>query len=63
MVSGPASRPSAVRVRRRSTINSMTVPEIRLGEVRGRRERGSKAASPSMRQRATHRETVAAETS
>ena len=49
----PASRPCRGRARRRSsTISSTVAAAIAVGDVFGRRERGSNAASPSRRQRA-----------
>lgn len=47
MVWGPASRRLPVRVRRRSMMRSIVDCGSRPGLVWGRRERGSKAASPS----------------
>ena len=53
MVWAPASSPRASRSARRLTISSFTSAAMAVGEVRGRRERGSNAVSPSARYRAT----------
>ena len=55
MVSGPASRTWLARSRRSWQINPTVVWGMAVGELLGRRERGSKAASPSRRKRATRR--------
>jgi len=47
MVWGPASRPLPVSSVRRAMMRSMVGWGSRVGLVWGRRERGSKAASPS----------------
>ena len=62
MVCGPASRPWADSSERRFTTNSTVSSGIAAGAVRGRRDRASKAVSPSARQRATQRDTVDSET-
>lgn len=62
IVAGPASSPSLVRVRRNKIINAITSSGTRAGDVLGRRDLGSNAASPSVRYRATQRDTVASET-
>lgn len=49
MVWGPALRPAAVSSVRRFTINATTSAGVRVGELFGRRDRASKAASPSVR--------------
>jgi hypothetical protein len=49
MVSGPASRPVAVSFARSSRISSTASGGIAFGIDAGRRERGSKTASPSTR--------------
>ena len=49
MVSGPASSPVAVSFCRSSMIRSTVSAGIAFVELSGRRERGSKAASPSVR--------------
>ena len=49
MVSGPASRPWAVSCWRSSMISLIVGVGVALGEVWGRRERGSKAVLPSAR--------------
>src|SRR6202022_267957 len=55
MVSGPASRPWLVRSRRSWQIRSAVAWGMAAGERLGRREGGSKAASPSRWKRATRR--------
>ena len=62
MVWGPASRPWEKSSARRFTTSSTTSSDTLAGEVRGRRDRGSNAASPSVRYRVTQRDTVALET-
>src|SRR5215469_16296853 len=62
MVSGPASRPCPARSLRSATIRSAVSPLIAFGEVFGRRDRGSNAASPSARYRATSLDTQPCET-
>ena len=62
MVSGPASSPWPARSLRRTMISSAASYVIEAGEVFGRRDRGSNAASPSARYRATSRETQPWET-
>ena len=57
MVCGPASRPCPAKSLRSQTISSAVLSGIARGEVIGRRDRGSNAASPSARYRATSRET------
>ena len=57
MVCGPASRPCPAKSLRSQTISSAVLSGIARGEVTGRRDRGSNAASPSARYRATSRET------
>ena len=47
MVCGPASRPCPARSLRSPTISSAVSGAIAFGEVLGRRDRGSNAASPS----------------
>jgi hypothetical protein len=56
MVDGPLSRPLLDNAARSSTIRRIVVSGRRVGWVCGRRERGSKAASPSARYRATSRD-------
>jgi hypothetical protein len=46
IVAAPASRPLVVSSTRRFTIRSTTPGSMAVGEPSGRRERGSKAASP-----------------
>jgi hypothetical protein len=55
MVLGPASRPWRMRSWRTWQISSTVAWGMAEGESLGRRERGSKAASPSRRKRATRR--------
>ena len=57
LVSRPASRPCSVRVRRSSRIVSTVSVGVAFGDVCGRRDRGSNAASPSARYRAISFET------
>jgi hypothetical protein len=60
MVSGPASRPASPSFLRSRRIRSRTSTGSALGEAAlGRRERGSKAASPSTRYPALSRLTEA----
>jgi len=47
MVCGPASRPCPASSLRRAMISSTAWSLIAVGEVLGRRDRGSNAASPS----------------
>jgi hypothetical protein len=49
MVSGPASRPAAMSLWRRSVISATVAAGIAVGLVLGRHERGWNAASPSAR--------------
>jgi hypothetical protein len=63
MVAGPASRPAPANSTRRFTIRSTTSAGTRFGELLGRRDFGSNAASPSSRQRASHLDTVASDNS
>ena len=49
MVSGPASRPCSDSRFRSRTISSTVLALVAVGEVFGRRDRGSNAASPSAR--------------
>jgi hypothetical protein len=49
MVCGPASKPCSANSLRSRTINATTSSVSAVGEVFGRRERGSNAASPSTR--------------
>jgi hypothetical protein len=53
MVSGPASNPRPANSFRIRTISSTVVPAIARGDRLGRRERGTNAASPSTRYRAS----------
>ena len=62
MVSGPASRPWPASSLRIKTISSTVSALMAFGEVFGRRDRGSNAASPSARYRATSRDTQPWET-
>ena len=62
MVSGPASSPCPDSSFRSLMISSTVASLIAAGEVFGRRDRGSNAASPSARYRATSRETQPWET-
>ena len=62
MVWGPASRPWDSSSERRFTARSTVSAGTAAGVVRGRLDRGSKAASPSERYRATQRDTVALDT-
>src|SRR5215468_8898204 len=57
MVCGPASRPCPASSFRSLMISSAVLSGIARGEVFGRRERGSNAASPPARYRATSRDT------
>ncbi|HEY3957768.1 MAG TPA: hypothetical protein VGM53_30750 [Streptosporangiaceae bacterium] len=53
MVYGPASRPFPASSLRSLVISSAVSRLMALGEVLGRRDRGSNAASPSARYRAS----------
>ena len=53
MVSGPASKPAALNFSRSTMIRSMVSAGMADGTRCGRRERGSNAASPSDRYRAS----------
>jgi len=62
MVCGPASRPCPASSLRKAMISSTVSSLIAVGEVFGRRDRGSNAASPSALYRATSRDTQPCET-
>jgi len=53
----PQFKAEAARSLRSATISSTVACAMARGEVLGRRDRGSNAASPSARYRATSRET------
>ena len=53
MVCGPASRPCPASSLRSQTISSTVAPLTAFGEFPGRRDRGSNAAWPSARYRAS----------
>jgi len=57
IVPGPASRPRPASSFRSPVIRLTVVTGTACGEFLGRRERGSNAASPSARYRATRRDT------